>query len=64
MGSASDGQYLYILGGQDLNHGLYNSLWRINIQYVKDDITKAAWELIQVRGEPPKGVSHCSMFVN
>ena len=46
MGHVSDGQYLYILGGQDLNHGLYNSLWRINIQYVKDDITKAAWELI------------------
>ena len=31
MGYAIAAQYLYILGGQDLNKGLYNSCWRINM---------------------------------
>ena len=31
MGYVVAGQYFYILGGQDLNKGLYNSCWRINL---------------------------------
>ena len=44
MGYAEDGHYFYILGGQDLNYGLYNSLWRINLQTVRDNIKNAGWE--------------------
>ena len=38
MGFASDSQFLYILGGQDLNRGIYNDLWRLNLQAVRDNI--------------------------
>ena len=31
MGYAADNQYLYILGGQDLNKGIYSDLWRLNL---------------------------------
>ena len=51
------------MGGQDLNYGLYNSIWRISLQAIRDKIHEASWELIQARGDPPKGCSHCCMFV-
>lgn len=54
MGFASDSQFLYILGGQDLNKGIYNDLWRLNLQAVRDNIRNAQWEQIFARGDPPK----------
>ena len=46
MGYAISGSWMYILGGQDLNKGLYNSLWRINLQTVRDHVNNAQWEQI------------------
>ena len=31
MGYAADQQYMYIFGGQDLNSGILDSIWRINL---------------------------------
>ena len=35
---------LYVFGGQDLKEGLYNSLWRISLQDVRDNMQRANWE--------------------
>ena len=64
MGYAvSDTQYLYILGGQDLNKGIHNDLWRLNLQTVRDNIRNAQWEQVIARGDPPKQISHCCCFI-
>ena len=54
---------MYILGGQDLNKGLYNSLWRINMHTVRDHVNQATWEKVQFRGDAPRAISHSCMFV-
>ena len=65
MGYAVANQYLYILGGQDLNKGLYNSCWRINLATVRDHVNLAAWEKVQYRGgDSPKAISNSCMFVH
>ena len=63
MGYATDSMYFYILGGQDLNKGLFNTIWRINLQSVRDNVKHAFWEEVVARGEPPRRISHCCMFV-
>lgn len=63
MGYCADSHYFYILGGQDLNKGLFNTLWRISLQAIRDNIKNAVWEELENRGEPPKCISHCCMFV-
>ena len=40
MGYAADSQYLYIFGGQDLNKGLFNDLWRINLHNMREENIK------------------------
>ena len=63
MGYAADNQYFYIMGGQDLNVGIHDSVWRISMPAVRDNIRNAQWEQVEVRGEPPMRISHFAMFV-
>ena len=63
MGYCVDSQYFYILGGQDLNKGIFNTLYRINLQTVRDNVRNAGWEEIITRGDLPIRISHCCMFI-
>lgn len=60
---AASGPHFFILGGQDLNKGVYNSLWRLNLQTVRDNVRQAQWEELYTRGEIPYGISHGCMFI-
>ena len=51
------------MGGQDLNVGIHDSVWRINLHAVRDNIRNAVWEQIHPRGDPVIRVSHFAMFV-
>ena len=60
MGFTTDAHHFYILGGQDLNCGLYSSLWKINLTTVRDNVKNANWEEVETRGDAPGPTSfHC-----
>ena len=66
MAYAADSQYMYIFGGQDLNKGLFNNLWRINLYNLQSDknIKSVHWEELHTKGDSPPNMSHCCMFVH
>ena len=63
MGYATDGQYFYVYGGQDLNKGFFDELWRLNMLTVRDNIKSASWELMETRGDAPHPTTFHCMFV-
>ena len=54
---------LYVFGGQDLKEGLHNSLWRISLEDVRDNLNVAKWEEFHAKNEPPCPNSHLTGFV-
>jgi len=53
---------LYIHGGRDLKEGSISSMWRVNINGVKellhDPYYPVEWEPIQAQGRNPGKISH------
>ena len=55
--------YLYIFGGHDLKEGRLNSLWRISMEDVKNNMGTAKWEQFTTKSEPPDPNSHLTGFI-
>jgi len=60
-------EYLYIHGGRDLKEGSIATMWKVNINSVKElshnSSLPVEWELVTTAGRNPGKISHHKVFV-
>ena len=54
---------LYVFGGSDLKEGLQNTLWKISLEEVRNNMHTAKWEQLEMKNDPPCANSHLTGFV-